>query len=67
MEGKVPFVDHSKCIGSAACNATAPKTFKLNPAINKSDVINPQGDSEDKIQDAIDGCPVQAILWKKKQ
>ncbi len=65
MGDKVPFIDKSKCIGSGMCNAVALNTFKLNGG--KSEVINPEGDPEDKIQEAIDGCPVQAILWKKKE
>lgn len=60
---KVPFVDKGKCVGSAVCSVLASKTFKV---INgKSEVINPQGDPEDAIQGAVDGCPVHAILWKK--
>ncbi len=64
MAGKVPFIDQHKCIGSGVCNALAANTFKLTNG--KSQVINPEGDPEDAIQSAIDGCPVQAILWKKK-
>ena len=31
----------------------------------KSKVINPTGDTEEKIQESIDACPVQSIEWKK--
>lgn len=63
-EEKAPFVEKPACIGSGVCKMVAPNTFKVEGG--KADVIDPHGDSEDKIQAAIDGCPVQAILWKKK-
>ncbi len=28
-------------------------------------IIDPQGDDEDAIQDAIDSCPVEAIAWEE--
>jgi len=31
----------------------------------KAYVKNPGGDSEEKIQEAIDGCPAKAISWKE--
>ncbi|MFO8079894.1 MAG: ferredoxin [Armatimonadota bacterium] len=27
--------------------------------------MDPQGDDEDTIQDAIDSCPVEAIAWEE--
>lgn len=56
-----PRVDQDVCIGTANCVAVAPSTFQLN---NKglSEVINPQGDSEDLIRQAAEECPVQAII-----
>lgn len=64
MADKTPVVDQRKCIGSGVCTAIAANTFKI--VNGKSQVINPEGDPEDAIQGAIDGCPVQAIFWKKK-
>ncbi|MEM4255362.1 MAG: ferredoxin [Candidatus Norongarragalinales archaeon] len=64
-KGEIPFVDKAKCIGSGMCAIVASKTFKV--VDGKSTVIEPQGDSEENIQAAIDGCPAQAIFWKKKQ
>ena len=55
-----PKVDKEKCIGCGACAAIAANTFKINDE-GKSEVINPTGDPEDVIQQAVDGCPVQAI------
>ena len=66
MGENVPEIDQKKCIGSGLCSQYAPNTFKLDDRTKKSFVTNPEGDSEDKIQAAVDNCPVQAILWKKK-
>ena len=55
-----PKVDQEKCIGCGACVAVAGNTFKLN-AEGKSEVINPTGDPEETIQQAVEGCPVGAI------
>jgi ferredoxin len=30
-----------------------------------SEVHDPDGDAEEKIQEAMDGCPVACIHWKK--
>jgi ferredoxin len=30
----------------------------------KSKVVNPTGESEEKIQESIEACPVDAISWK---
>ncbi|KPJ71075.1 hypothetical protein AMJ51_00045 [Microgenomates bacterium DG_75] len=57
---KLPIVDKEKCIGCSTCSALAPKTFRLNDDY-KAEVINPPGDEEEKIKEAIDSCPVEAI------
>ena len=59
---KIPVVDQSLCVGCSRCTQVAPNTFALN-ADNVSTVINPTGDDETAIADAIDGCPVSAIEW----
>jgi ferredoxin len=56
-------VNQDTCIGCGACEATAPKTFKLN-AQGKSVPKDPAGDDEETIQNAIDSCPVKAISWQ---
>jgi ferredoxin len=58
----VPVVDQDVCIGCGLCTQVAPKTFALNDD-QVSTVINPQGDEEAAIQQAIDGCPVSCISW----
>ena len=62
---KKPIVDKNKCIGCGMCTFTATQTFILGDD-GKSSVINPQGDTEELIQKAIDECPVQAISWTEE-
>lgn len=56
-------VDQSKCIGCGSCIALAPKSFKLDNS--KAKEIEPAGDEENIIQNAIDSCPAMAISWKE--
>ena len=57
-------IDQEICIGCGTCVGIAPEHFKLNDE-GKSSVIK-QYSSEDKkkIQEAVDICPVDAILLK---
>lgn len=61
---KLPIVDKSKCIGCSTCSTLAPKTFKLGKE-GKAEVIEPPGDGEEKIKEALDTCPVEAISLAK--
>lgn len=58
-------VDKEKCIGCGTCTVTAPKTFKLGND-GKAEVIDPPGDEEKKIKEAIDSCPTSAIRSQNK-
>ena len=53
-------IDKNKCIGCGTCVVIAPKTFKLNDE-GKSELIEPAGDDQKTIRNAIDSCPVVAI------
>lgn len=53
-------VDRSKCVGFGNCVRVAPQTFRLDEE-GFSTVVDPVGDSEDAIEDAIEGCPSSAI------
>ena len=55
-------IDKDKCIGCGTCTVLAPKTFKLGND-SKIKVISPPGDEEEKIKEAIDSCPVEAIKF----
>jgi ferredoxin len=43
------------------CESIAPKVFKLNDD-RQSEVVDPAGDSEAKILEAAENCPVSAIF-----
>lgn len=56
-------VDKDKCIGCGTCLALAAKSFKM--AGDKAEAINPPGDPESTVNDAIASCPTAALSWKK--
>ena len=53
-------VDHNACVGNAMCETFAPNVFRLNDD-RQSEAIDPAGDSEEKILEAAENCPVSAI------
>jgi ferredoxin len=55
------WVDHRACVGNAMCEAIATKTFRLNDD-RQSEVVNPEGDSVEKVLEAAENCPVSAIF-----
>lgn len=55
------WVDHTACVGNAMCKSIAPKVFKLNEN-RQSEVVDPAGDTEEKILEAAENCPVSAIF-----
>ena len=60
---KVPYVDETTCTGCAICAQICPKVFEMLHS-GKYQAVNPEGDSEEKIQEAMDSCPVDCISWK---
>jgi ferredoxin len=63
---RVPYVDPAKCQGAYICESIAPQTFQVNDE-GLSEVVNPEGNDEQTIQQAIDSCPYAAISWKESQ
>lgn len=61
---RVSYVDQKECTGCEACVVESLKVFRMT-SDGLAEVYNPQGDSEAKIQDAMNGCPVSCIHWKK--
>ncbi len=57
-----PVVDVDLCTGCELCIDIAPNTFEMDEE-GVSTVVDPQGDDEEAIQEAIDTCPVEAISW----
>ena len=58
-------IDRDLCIGAATCTVIAPNTFGLDDE-GKVVVLNPNGDSLEKILSAAESCPVIAILLQDK-
>ena len=54
-------VDRQACVGNAMCEAIAPKVFRLDEN-RQSEVVDPAGDSAEKILEAAENCPVSAIF-----
>ncbi len=61
---RISFVDQNECTGCEACVVETSKVFRMT-SDGLSEVFNPQGDTEEKIQAAMDSCPVACIHWKK--
>ncbi len=59
---KVPVIDVDLCTGCELCVETCPDVFEMDDDL--ATVANPEGASEDEIQEAIDSCPVEAITWE---
>ncbi len=62
---RTPEINFEDCIGCGACVDVCPEVFSLNEAIGKVLVLNPQGCPEERIQEAMDLCPVHCILWEE--
>jgi ferredoxin len=60
------WVDHRRCVGNSMCEALAPAVFRLNPN-RQSEAFNPAGDSEEKVLEAAESCPVSAIFVEDAQ
>lgn len=62
MAGEV-YVDQQICIGCGLCVSIVPEVFRLNDA-GVSEVQKQSGAAAEKIQEAIDSCPVNCIHWR---
>ena len=58
-------VDRTKCEGYARCVQASPKVFQLDKQMI-AEVIDPQGDSDDKILLAARLCPTKAIAVEEE-
>ena len=54
-------VDHAKCVGSTICVQTTPAVFALDEN-RQSMVVDPAGDTVERIKQAAEGCPLSAII-----
>jgi ferredoxin len=59
-----PYIEEEECIACGSCEELCPEVFRLNESLGFAQVVNPEGASEDQIQEAIDACPTQCIHWE---
>ncbi|KAG1661532.1 hypothetical protein FOA52_000042 [Chlamydomonas sp. UWO 241] len=67
IENRAVFVDEVTCIGCKMCVWAASATFRMEDTNGRSRVFAQWLDTEDKIQQSIDSCPVSCIHWVQKQ
>lgn len=59
-------VDRAKCEGYGKCVQAAPKVFKLDEKFISA-VIDPKGDTDEKILLAAKLCPTKAIILEEEE
>ena len=64
LREKAVWVDESDCIGCRYCAHVASNTFVMVQETGRCRAVRQDGDSIDRIQEAIDTCPVDCIHWK---
>ena len=60
---RIPAIDEAACIGCQACVEVCPEVFVFSDTLGWAMVMFPDGAPEEKIQEAIDICPVHCIDW----
>lgn len=63
LRQRAVWVDEAVCIGCRYCAHVAANTFVVESERGRSRVIRQDGDPEERIQEAIDTCPVDCIHW----
>lgn len=54
-------IDFDKCAANGVCEAHAPNVFHIDDDGFTQFVADPPESERENVQDAIDGCPMQAI------
>ena len=63
LREKAVWVDESDCIGCRYCAHVSSNTFVMVPETGRCRAVRQDGDSIDRILEAIDTCPVDCIHW----
>ncbi|MDX2471582.1 MAG: ferredoxin [SAR324 cluster bacterium] len=63
MMGRVAYVEKPDCTSCQACTDELPAVFEMDDD-DLAQVHNPAGATEEEIQDSMDSCPGECILWK---
>ncbi|MBM4295153.1 MAG: ferredoxin [Deltaproteobacteria bacterium] len=66
MADHLPVVVEEECIACGVCAEVCPEVFQMNESLGFAQVLNPSGGSEEKIQEAMEVCPVHCIHWSDK-
>jgi ferredoxin len=65
MAEKIPVIDEAGCIACAACEEICPEVFRSNKSLGFALVVNPSGAELDKVEEAMEACPVHCISWSE--
>jgi ferredoxin len=60
---RIPVIVEEECIACGTCEEICPEVFRVNESLGFAQVINPDGAPEEKVQEAMDNCPVLCIHW----
>ena len=63
LRQKAVWVEETDCIGCRYCAHVASNTFLMIAETGRCRAIRQDGDSVERIQEAIDTCPVDCIHW----
>ncbi len=63
LRQKAVWVEETDCIGCRYCAHVASNTFLMIAETGRCRAIRQDGDSIERIQEAIDTCPVDCIHW----
>ncbi len=64
MEKKVVIIEED-CMGCEACVELCPEIFEFDDDKEIAVVLNPLSNDEDCIEDAMDSCPSECIIWEE--
>jgi ferredoxin len=60
---RVFYVNQDECSGCETCFSDLPEVFEITDE-GLARVHDPKGADEDRIQEVMDMCPSECILWK---
>lgn len=63
--GKKVVIDQDECEGCESCVEICPEVFGFDEDNEVAYVKKSEGGPEDEIEEAMDNCPVDCILWEE--